>query len=66
MEFPLGTKVDMGGVMHHLLGYTEEDRLILSPVDPMVDYDGAVATRKYLCAAHLRDGTFVKEERLDA
>lgn len=54
-EFPLNTVVDMpDGKRLYLCGYTEDDRLILSEIDPAVDYDAALAQRTYLCAEHLR------------
>lgn len=54
-EFPGGTVIMFDGVSHHILGYTEDDTLILSPVNPGVDYDSAMSNRVYLCAQHLRD-----------
>lgn len=55
-EFPLGSSFAVDGERLYLLGYTEEDMLIVSPVDPAVDYDGANASKKYLCASHCRCG----------
>ena len=55
-EFPLLTSVQMpDGKQMLVIGWTEGDSLIISPVDPRTDYDGAYSARTYLCAAHLRD-----------
>lgn len=39
-EFPMGTRVQFGGEMLHLLGWTENDSIILSPINPSEDSDG--------------------------
>lgn len=41
--------------MYFVFGYTEDDRLVISAIDPHKDYEGALANRKYVCASHLRD-----------
>lgn len=65
-EFPLGTVVQHDGTNLYLLGYTEDDTLIMSEIDPGVDYDGANASKVYFCAGHLRDaassGSTTKEK----
>ena len=54
-EFPVGTVVDGGPAGRlYLMGWTEDDMLILSPIDPHERYDEAYAARVHLCAAHLR------------
>jgi hypothetical protein len=53
-EFPLGSIIVLDGLDHHLLGYNESDMLILSPIDPYEDYDGANENAVYLCAEHIR------------
>jgi len=54
-EFPLGSKfTGPNGEPLHLLGYTETDELILSNIDPTVDYEGANANKLYSCAGHYR------------
>ena len=53
-EFPIGTVVKHDGKNLHLLGYNESDMLILSEIDPHVDYDGANESKVYICAEHLR------------
>lgn len=52
-EFPLGTVVQHDGKALHLLGYNEDDMLILSEIDPHKDYDGANENKVYICAAQM-------------
>lgn len=49
-EFPRGTRVDR----YFVIGYTEDDMLIVSLIDPSLDYDGAVESKEYVCAKHVR------------
>lgn len=53
-EFAMGSHYIIDGELHHLIGFTEDDKLILSTVDPAEDYDGALDARVYLCAEHVR------------
>lgn len=53
-EFPFGMILETPSGKLHLLGYTEDDCLILSKNDPFVDYGLAQATKVYLHAKHLR------------
>jgi len=53
-EFPLETTIDVDGEILYLVGYNEGDMLIMSPINPFDDYDGALANKKYICASHLR------------
>ena len=53
-EFPLGSHWHVAGQVLYLLGYTEDDCLLVSPIDPAVDYQGALITKEYLHAAHVR------------
>ena len=53
-EFPLGMVIDVDGHVHYLMGYTEGDELIISPISPFDDYDAAYKERMILCAEHLR------------
>jgi hypothetical protein len=56
-EFPVGLVLeDEDGCQLHVIGYTEQDHLIVSPVSPDLDYHAALASRCYLCAAHVRAG----------
>jgi hypothetical protein len=53
-EFPPGTSLDVDGVVHYVVGYTENDMLLISRVDPYDDYDGACNQRIRICAKHFR------------
>lgn len=53
-EFPKGTTFRLDGVTMYLVGYTEGDSLLVSPIDPEVDYGGALDARRRICAPHLR------------
>lgn len=53
-EFPLGSRFDLGGRTLFLFGYTESDMLVVSAVDPAVDYEAAHASREHVCATHFR------------
>jgi hypothetical protein len=55
-EFPLDTRLDVKGVTMWLVGYTEGDELLVSPINPNVDYEGSYAERTRLCASHVRSG----------
>lgn len=54
-EFPFGSTItDVTGQTAFVLGYTEHDALILSMVDPNVDYDGSYESRFHSPASHFR------------
>lgn len=53
-EFPLGTELWLGGKVHYLIGYTEDDMLIVSHINPSFSHDGAMRVKKYVCAEHFR------------
>ncbi len=53
-EFPMGDVFCLGGRILYLLGWNESDMLIVSAIDPAVDYDRANESREYLCAKHCR------------
>jgi hypothetical protein len=38
----------------YLCGYTEDDQLIISPINPWKDYERAISQRVYMCASHFR------------
>lgn len=61
-EFPIGSVLEVEGEPWHLLGYTEADELIVSPLSPFVDYDAAYAKRELVCAKHYR-GTPMADEK---
>jgi hypothetical protein len=53
-EFPLSTLIELDGVTHYVMGYGDGGILILTPVDPMRDYDRAMDERVHVCASHFR------------
>lgn len=54
-DFPLGTRAGMEGKTFYLIGYTEEDMLIFSEINPREDFDGAQENKVYVCAEHFRE-----------
>lgn len=55
LEFPAGTTFDVKGVKHWVLGFTGNDYLLLSPIDPNEDYEGAYEAKIFACASHFRN-----------
>lgn len=55
-EFPPGTAIEVNGRKLYLLGYNENDMLIVSETWPGEDYKKANATKEYICASHVREG----------
>lgn len=55
-EFPPGTKIifEGDGTIAFIIGYNEDDSLIITKVDPSRDYQKALEARRYICAEHLR------------
>lgn len=53
-EFPPMTRVIVDGRMLFVFAYTESDEILVSPINPSVDYEGAVASKEVICAKHLR------------
>lgn len=53
-EFPLGTAFEVKGRILYLVGYNEDDSLIVSRFNPATDYEAANENREYLCASHCR------------
>lgn len=64
-EFPPFSVFALDGVTWYLIGWTESDRLIVSRVDPHVDYETAMASREHICAQHLRDKGVVCKGRFE-
>lgn len=62
-EFPLYTQIpplltaSLGAGQYFVIGYDESDHLIISNIDPEIDYEIALEHRRRLCAQHLRDLT---------
>jgi hypothetical protein len=54
-EFPLLTQLEFWGEAHFVIGYTEDDMLILSPVSPLADWNNAMTLRKRTYAKHFRE-----------
>lgn len=54
-EFPLGSTFVIDDAFYYLVGYTEDDTLIITHINPDDHYDEAVKNRKYVCADHFRD-----------
>lgn len=55
-EFPLGLPLQLDNAMYFVIGYTEDDSLVISSTHPGHDYDTAYETRQRVCAQHVRDG----------
>lgn len=54
-EFPFGTVLSLpDGSPLYVLGYTEDDKLIVSLLSPWDDYDAAVEAQERVCARHFR------------
>jgi hypothetical protein len=56
-EFPLDSMFNVNGQMYYLLGYTEQDVLILTPINPTTDdehYERAMKEQIFVCADHFR------------
>ena len=54
-EFPPDSIILYGEVKFYLIGWTEDDKLIVSRTNPTVNYELALGTKEYLCAQHLRE-----------
>lgn len=57
-KWPLGTVLHVDGRELHLIGWAETEQadevsLILSPIDPTVDYEGALREKVYVCSHHI-------------
>lgn len=55
-EFPLGSSFKVRGETLYLVGYNENDSLIVSRFNPAIDYEAATSSQQYLCASHCREG----------
>lgn len=62
-EFPMDSVFTVKGVKMWIIGYTESDSLLITPINPDLDYEGAMAARRRLCAQHLRDGDVSRSQR---
>lgn len=54
-EFPLGSECEgRNGEILFIIGYTEDDAIVLTPINPSDDYESACAQRVHVCASHYR------------
>lgn len=53
-EFPPESKVRVGNEYFYVLGYTENDEIIITLHNPGEDYDAAINDQRFVCAKHLR------------
>lgn len=58
-EFPLGTTFLIKGERFYLLGYNENDMIIISKINPHEEYDEALANKEYVCAEHVRTASTI-------
>lgn len=65
-EFPIGCVLfhPKTNARIYLVGYNEQDMLIVSDLDPIRDWEAAQATKYYVCAAHFR-GTVILSRQLE-
>lgn len=55
-EFPRGSRFQLpNGEILYLIGYTEGDGLLCSPINPFEDYEGAIRTKVVAHAQCVRD-----------
>jgi hypothetical protein len=52
-RFPAGSAVMIRGKQFYIIGYTDDDMLLVSETDPFQDYDKAVLSKECVCAKHL-------------
>lgn len=66
-RWPVDSVVTDGMQRFFVLGASESGNLLITPVDPNQDYDGAVAMRRVCCAGCLKDGRlhFVEQPHAD-
>lgn len=46
--------VIFGGAVYYVIGYTEDDMLIVSKTNPAEDYEKALVDREFFCVKHLK------------
>ena len=49
-KFPPGSTVNVNDEEVHIVGYTEGNELIVSKIDPYLDYNASMASRETICA----------------
>jgi hypothetical protein len=63
-EFPPMTEIVLDDVTYRVMGYTEDDELLITDRDPREEYDLAKSERKILCAKHVREDFVRTDARL--
>lgn len=53
-RFPNGSLFLVNNQVHYVIGWTENDKLILSPVNPVLEFKRAQDEKIYICAKHFR------------
>lgn len=53
-EFPPNTRVFIGDKVNYILGFGEDDTLIITEIDPLEDYEKAFMERKLVNAEDFR------------
>lgn len=51
-KFPPESKFVIHGVRYYLLGYTEDEVLIVTKVNPALEYESAMESKEYVHASH--------------
>jgi hypothetical protein len=59
-RFPIHSRFVIEDTVYFLIGYNEDDSLIVSKINPNEDYDKAIETKEYICAKHLTDNHTIK------
>lgn len=59
-EFPIWMVFNTPEGQMWVMGYTESDEVLLTPIDPREDYDGALAMHRQVHATCLRDAMEVQ------
>lgn len=53
-EFPPGARITAPDGVFVIIGYTDDDELLITPEQYIADYDAAVEHHLCICASHLR------------
>lgn len=55
LMFPISSQVYIEDILHYIVGYTEGNMVMITHIDPVVDYNAALKARKYICVKHLEE-----------
>lgn len=57
IEYPPMSKVTIHNKHYWVFGYTEDNKLIISKINPSEDYENAIKqkNRKYICISHFNE-----------